>query len=275
MTQLRNFPSLPSWNIFLPLVWNACDSSCSILRFDSKGHQQRSGYRKYLLNSNCQKAVFRLQSWPLMKSFISELHRLTIVTHRTRSRFLNSFLLCFLCFLCCHRTLQLLNSLLFYQNNINDIDQYKNITIDLGNKHPSLQQNAGKRRGSSCLYWAVLLMEQQVWNLFICKCPASMESVHQLMWKLFSIHFFSYWTAIFPYCFTCIVWGTLLNCQKQRPCRWCPPLVPTRTVLWHDCTQFELFRLNAAETVYSSIVSYWGNKPSRQHSLLFHLQPAP
>lgn len=26
---------------------------------------------------------------------------------------------------------------------------------------------------------------------------------------------------------------------------------------------------------YSSIASYWGNKPSRQHSLLFHLQPVP
>ncbi len=43
---------------------------------------------------------------------------------------------------------------------------------------------------------------------------------------------------------------------------------------FYSCTQFELFRLNAEETAYSSIVSYWGNKASRQHSPLFHLQLA-
>lgn len=41
---------------------------------------------------------------------------------------------------------------------------------------------------------------------------------------------------------------------------------------FYSCTQFGLFRLNAA---YSSVVSYWGNKASRQHSPLFHLQPTP
>lgn len=42
----------------------------------------------------------------------------------------------------------------------------------------------------------------------------------------------------------------------------------------YDRTQFDLFRLNVEEAAYSSIVSYWGNKASRQHSPLFHLQPA-
>lgn len=46
-------------------------------------------------------------------------------------------------------------------------------------------------------------------------------------------------------------------------------LVNVSVDLWHNCTQFTLFRLNVAEAVYSSIVSYWGHKLSRQHSLSF------
>ena len=49
----------------------------------------------------------------------------------------------------------------------------------------------------------------------------------------------------------------------------------TSVDLWHNCEQFTLFGLIVAEEVYSSIVSYWGHKLSRQLSPLFHLQPGP
>ena len=46
-------------------------------------------------------------------------------------------------------------------------------------------------------------------------------------------------------------------------------LVRVSVDLWHDCAQFTLFDLIVAEAVYSSIVSYWGHKLSRQLSPLF------
>lgn len=82
----------------------------------------------------------------------------------------------------------------------------------------------------------------------------------------------SKWKLIFIFSEPCfiVIWDSLsyyLIIKKVRSDGW-------YSSGSHNCSfttahSEELFRLNVEETAYSSIVSYWGNKPSRQHSPLF------
>lgn len=150
----------------------------------------------------------------------------------------------------------------FQKNDITHADQHKMITMDHFKKkkerrkkkeQPRTNQQGGRPFFHIIIFFIDCVCQAQNW-VFFC-------------W------FVWYFTAAFTV-FQLYRMSSLFNLKKRdRLSSRDPSGFPQ--VQFYDRTQFELFRLNVEEPAYSSIASYWGNKPSRQSSSLFHLQPGP